>query len=140
MTRTGRRAHRWLRAVAARSAARDRGALSLELLVIFPVVLMLVLLTVHAGLWWHARNVAMSAAQQGVEAARGRGSSLDAGTRETRDFLDRAGGSISGAHVSGSRGQTVRITVTGHVDTLIPGLTLPINQHAEAATERITEP
>ncbi|MEU6349952.1 TadE family protein [Streptomyces sp. NPDC047072] len=140
MTRTGRQAGRWLRAVAARSSARDRGALSLELMVIFPVVLMLILLTVHAGLWWHARNVALSAAQQGVEAARGRGSSLDAGTRETRDFLSRAGGSISGAHVSGSRGQSVRITVTGHVDTLIPGVTLPISQHAQAATERITEP
>jgi Flp pilus assembly protein TadG len=135
-----RRVRRRLKDLARYSAARDRGALSLELMVIFPVVLMLILLTVHAGLWWHARNVAMSAAQQGVEAARGRGSSLDAGTRETRDFLSRAGGSISGVQVSGSRGQTVQITVTGYVDTLVPGLTLPIRQHAQAATERITEP
>jgi len=135
-----RRVRRRLKDLARYSAARDRGALSLELMVIFPVVLMLILLTVHAGLWWHARNVAMSAAQQGVEAARGRGASLDAGTRETRDFLNRAGGSISGVQVSGSRGQTVQITVTGHVDTLVPGLTLPIHQHAQAATERITEP
>ncbi|WP_328373179.1 pilus assembly protein (plasmid) [Streptomyces sp. NBC_00445] len=135
----GRWARRRLGAAPERSA-RDRGALSLELLIVFPGVLMLILLTVHAALWWHARNVALSAAQQGVEAARGRGSTLAAGTRETRGFLDQAGGSISGAQVTGSRGQSVQITVTGHVDTLIPGLTLPISQHAQAATERITEP
>ncbi|WP_424892301.1 TadE family protein [Streptomyces sp. XH2] len=131
---------RWSRSLARAARERDRGALSLELMVVFPAVLLLILFAVHVGLWWHARNVALAAAQQGVERARVRGASISTGTAEARDFLNRAGGSISDAHVGGSRGQTVRIEVTGHVATVVPGLTLPIRQHAEAATERITTP
>ncbi|MCL3999019.1 hypothetical protein M4438_36975, partial [Streptomyces lavenduligriseus] len=71
--------------------------------------------------------------------ARVRGASAGTGTAEARDFLSRAGGSISGLSVSGSKGETVRIRVTGYVDTMIPGLKLKIDQHADAATERITE-
>ncbi len=118
---------------------RDRGAVSLEMLIVFPVVLLIILLVVHVGLWWHARNVAMSAAQLGVESARVRGASAGTGTAEAREFLSRAGSSISGTSVSGSKGATVTIRVTGYVDTMIPGLKLKIDQHADTAAERITE-
>lgn len=128
----------WSRALAERDT-RDRGAVSLEMLIVFPVVLLIILLVVHVGLWWHARNVAMSAAQLGVESARVRGASAGTGTAEAREFLSRAGGSISGTSVSGSKGATVTIRVTGYVDTMIPGLKLKIDQHADAAAERITE-
>ncbi|MFI1648163.1 TadE/TadG family type IV pilus assembly protein [Streptomyces avidinii] len=138
MTRLRRGLRRWSRALAERDA-RDRGALSLEMLIVFPVVLLAILLVVHVGLWWHAKNVAMSAAQLGVESARVRGASAGTGTAEARDFLSRAGGSISGTSVSGSKGATVTIRVTGYVDTMIPGLKLRIDQHADAAAERITE-
>lgn len=138
MTRLRRVIRRWSRALAEHDA-RDRGALSLEMLIVFPVVLMAILLVVHVGLWWHAKNVAMSAAQLGVESARVRGASAGTGTAEARDFLSRAGGSISGTSVTGSKGATVTIRVTGYVDTMIPGLKLKIDQHADAAAERITE-
>ncbi len=129
---------RWSRALAQRDA-RDRGAVSLEMLIVFPAVLLIILMVVHVGLWWHARNVAMSAAQLGVESARVRGASAGTGTAEAREFLSRAGRSISGTSVSGSKGATVTIRVTGYVDTMIPGLKLKIDQHADAAAERITE-
>lgn len=138
MIRRRRTLRRWSRALAERDA-RDRGAVSLEMLIVFPVVLLIILLVVHVGLWWHARNVAMSAAQLGVESARVRGASAGVGTAEAREFLSRAGGSISGASVSGSKGATVTIRVTGYVDTMVPGLKLKIDQHADAAAERITE-
>ncbi|MFD8731453.1 TadE family protein [Streptomyces sp. NPDC059611] len=135
MIRLRRAVGRWSRAL----EARDRGAVSLEMLIVFPVVLLIILMVVHVGLWWHARNVAMSAAQLGAESARVRGASAGSGTAEAREFLSRAGGSISGTSVSGSKGATVSIRVTGHVATMIPGLKLRIDQHAEAATERVTE-
>ncbi|MER5549839.1 TadE/TadG family type IV pilus assembly protein [Streptomyces sp. NPDC002589] len=138
MRRLHRAARRWSRALA-ENGTRDRGAVSLEMLIVFPVILLLILLVVHVGLWWHARNVAMSAAQLGVESARVRGASAGTGTAEARAFLGRAGGSISHISVSGSKGATVRIRVTGYVDTMIPGLKLKIDQHADAAAERITE-
>ncbi|WP_053678302.1 TadE family protein [Streptomyces sp. XY66] len=138
MIRLRRTLRRWSRPLAQRDA-RDRGAVSLEMLIVFPAVLLIILLVVHVGLWWHARNVAMSAAQLGVESARVRGASAGTGTAEAREFLSRAGGSISGTSVSGSKGATVTIRVTGYVDTMIPGLKLKIDQHADAAAERITE-
>ncbi|MFJ9574643.1 TadE family protein [Streptomyces bacillaris] len=138
MTPLRRAARRWSRALAD-NGMRDRGSVSLEMLIVFPVVLMLILIVVHVGLWWHARNVALSAAQLGVESARVRGASAGSGTAEAREFLSRAGGSISRISVSGSKGATVQIRVTGSVDTMIPGLKLTIDQHAEAAAERITE-
>ncbi|MBN0045712.1 TadE/TadG family type IV pilus assembly protein (plasmid) [Streptomyces sp. JL4002] len=138
MIRLRRTLRRWSRALAERDV-RDRGAVSLEMLIVFPVVLLIILLVVHVGLWWHARNVAMSAAQLGVESARVRGASAGTGTAEAREFLSRAGSSISGTSVSGSKGATVTIRVTGYVDTMIPGLKLKIDQHADAAAERITE-
>ncbi|MEU0350812.1 TadE/TadG family type IV pilus assembly protein [Streptomyces sp. NPDC006237] len=138
MIRLRRTLRRWSRALVERDA-RDRGAVSLEMLIVFPVVLLIILMVVHVGLWWHARNVAMSAAQLGVESARVRGASAGTGTAEAREFLSRAGGSISGTSVSGSKGATVTIRVTGYVDTMIPGLKLKIDQHADAAAERITE-
>jgi Flp pilus assembly protein TadG len=136
--RLRRALRRWSRALAERDA-RDRGAVSLEMLIVFPAVLLIILTVVHVGLWWHARNVAMSAAQLGVESARVRGASAGTGTAEAREFLSRAGGTISGTSVSGSKGATVTIRVTGYVDTMIPGLKLKIDQHADAAAERITE-
>ncbi|MEU3296684.1 TadE/TadG family type IV pilus assembly protein [Streptomyces longwoodensis] len=138
MTRPRQVARRWSRALT-QNDARDRGAISLEMLIVFPAVLLLILLVVHVGLWWHARNVAMSAAQLGVESARVRGASAGTGTAEAREFLGRAGGSISGISVTGSKDATVRIRVTGYIDTMIPGLKLKIDQHADAAAERITE-
>ncbi|MGW7196202.1 TadE/TadG family type IV pilus assembly protein [Streptomyces chryseus] len=130
---------RRFRALADRSGGRDRGALALEMLIVFPTVLLVIMMVVHVGLWWHARNTALAAAQLGVESARVRGASVGDGTAEARDFLARGGGSITGTHVSGSHGATVTIRVTGYVDTMVPGLRLRIDQHADAAGERVTE-
>ncbi|MEY9949206.1 hypothetical protein ABH937_006318 [Kitasatospora sp. GAS1066B] len=127
----------WARTRFAR-AGRDRGALSLELAIVFPFIIAAIFTAIMAGLWYHARNVALSAAQRGVETARVQGGTLDQGMSVAGDFLDRAGSSISGRAVTGSDGAIVSIEVTGRVDTFIPGLSLSIDQHASAARERVT--
>ncbi|WP_327071861.1 TadE family protein [Kitasatospora sp. NBC_01302] len=119
-------------------AGRDSGALSLELAIVFPLVMTVIFAAIQAGLWYHARDVALSAAQRGVETARVQGYGIDQGIAVATGFLDRAGGSIDSRTVSGSDGATVRIDVTGRVDTWIPGLSLPISQHASAPRERVT--
>ncbi|MER5352601.1 TadE family protein [Kitasatospora sp. NPDC002551] len=118
----------------------DRGAISLELAIVFPLVMLTVFTAIQAGLWFHARNVALSAAQRGVERARVQGAGIGTGTAAANDFLDRAGASISGRSVTGTDGPTVRIDVAGRVETWIPGLSLPVRQHATAARERVTAP
>jgi hypothetical protein len=99
---------------------------------------MLIFAAIETGLWYHARGVALSAAQRGVETARVQGATLDQGLTTTTDFLDRAGQSLDSRAVTGSDGAVVRIDVSGQVATWIPGLTLPVRQHATATREHIT--
>ena len=123
------------------TSSRDRGALSLELATLFPIVLIFIFTIIQSALWFHARNVALTAAQGGVETARLQNSSLGDGAARARSYLDQiGGGSLRDASVSTSGGQTVTITVTGEVDTWIPGLTFSIRQHASAPKERVTQP
>ncbi|WP_329127266.1 TadE/TadG family type IV pilus assembly protein [Streptomyces sp. NBC_01465] len=141
MTRTAHRTRwAWLRA---RFAARgDRGAGSVELAILVVVVLILAVGTIQVGLYLHARKVAQSAARQGVDAGRQFGATNSDGVAQARQFLDRFGNSVRGAQVSanGSTPVEIRITVTGHVATLVPGLELDVTQYADAPLERWTNP
>lgn len=47
----------------------DRGSLSLELVFVFPVVLLMVFLVVQGATWWYDHEVALSAAREGAAIA-----------------------------------------------------------------------
>lgn len=49
-----------------RSACGDAGVATLELTVLFPVVLLIVFGVIQGALYFHGRNAAMAAAEQGV--------------------------------------------------------------------------
>ncbi|MFD8690751.1 TadE/TadG family type IV pilus assembly protein [Streptomyces sp. NPDC059651] len=120
----------------------DRGFASVEFAVLALVVLGLAFTTIQVGLYFHARKVAQSAARHGVEAGRAFGSGSGEGVAEAQSFLARFGGSVRGASVSstGSSAEDVRITVSGSVATLVPGLELHVTQYANAPVERWTTP
>ncbi|MFF3326950.1 TadE/TadG family type IV pilus assembly protein [Streptomyces sp. NPDC002889] len=125
-----------------RLQGNDRGFGSVEFAVLAVVVLALIFTAIQVGLYYHARKVAQSAARQGVEAGRQFGAGEGDGVVQAQTFLNRFGGSVQGASVSsaGSTAQEIRITVRGHVATLVPGLTLDVVQHADAPVERWTNP
>ncbi|MFE4018507.1 TadE/TadG family type IV pilus assembly protein [Streptomyces sp. NPDC059101] len=131
-----------IRAVLARLRSDDRGSGSVELAVLALVVLALALISIQTGLYFHARKVAQSAARHGVEAGRQFAAGPGDGVAQATTFLNRFGGSVRGAQVSsgGSTAERIRITVTGHVATLVPGLELDVAQHADAPLERWTTP
>ncbi|MEV0604631.1 TadE/TadG family type IV pilus assembly protein [Streptomyces sp. NPDC050315] len=131
---------RWLRRPTARD--KDRGQASVELAVLALVVLALTFTAIQVGLYYHARKVAQSAARQGVEAGRAFGAGPSDGVAQAERFLARFGGSVRGASVSagGSTAQQLRITVSGRVATLVPGLDLDVVQHADGPVERWTTP
>ncbi|TDE12598.1 TadE/TadG family type IV pilus assembly protein [Jiangella asiatica] len=122
----------------------ERGAATLELVVLFPVVLLITFGVIEGALWYHARNVALAAAEEGVRAATTSGGSLDAGVAEARDFAARAGadGVLSGVAVAGSGGEIeVTITVEGSSQSLFPGWSgHQISQTASGPVERFTGP
>lgn len=120
----------------------DGGVGSVELATLALVVLMLAFTTIQVGLYYHARKVAQSAARQGVDAGRQFGATQGDGSAQAQQYLSKFGNSVRGAQVStaGSSAQQIRITVSGEVATLVPGLSLHVTQHADAPIERWTNP
>lgn len=134
---------RWQALVAAwrcrAQLAGDRGALALELAIIAPVVFLLIFGIIQGGLYFHAREVAHRAAEQGMERGRAFDAQPGDGTAAARSFLDRMGGSVEAAQVSddGSTNQQVRISVTGTVATLVPGIDLHVAARSQGPVERL---
>lgn len=137
--RTGRR-----RRPARRACARDdRGSISLELVVVFPVVLLIIFGGIQAALYFYARNMALAAAQEGLRSARVENGTAGAGAASAHAFLRRAGSDIlTGTSVAPARGPAeARVTVQGQALSLVPGVAgLPVSQTAAGPVERFTSP
>jgi Flp pilus assembly protein TadG len=121
----------------------ERGSATLELAIAFPVFLLLLISAVQGGLYFYARAIALSAAQEGVQAARLQSHTLDDGVTAARGYAVRAGGgSLRDVAVDtvGSTPTTVRITVSGTAPTLLPGWREGISQQAAGPRERYTSP
>ena len=121
---------------------RDAGSASLEIAILGPALLLLLFTVIQAGMWFYARNLALAATQEGVDAARGYQASSAAGVARAHSFLQRAAGdSLQAVTVSatGSSATAVRIEVRGRCLSLIPGLAgLAITQSAQGPVERFT--
>ncbi|GII52805.1 hypothetical protein Pth03_11940 [Planotetraspora thailandica] len=119
---------------------RERGSATLEAAVVYPVVLLLIMLAVNTALWFHARNIALSAAQEGLRVARVYGSSLSAGQATAERFAQEVGGSFLQSPVVnvGRAEDTVVVTVQGQAVSLVPLLDLTVDQVARAPLEKWT--
>jgi Flp pilus assembly protein TadG len=122
----------------------DRGAISLELAILFPALLLVVFTAIQAALWYHARSLALAAAQEGVRAARAEDSSLGAGRAAAQAFLDRAAADTlldTTVSTAGSGPAEVRVRVTGRAISVFPGVPGPgVAQESRGAVERFTSP
>lgn len=120
----------------------DRGSASLEIAILGPAMLLLIFVVVQAGLWFFARSLALAAAQEGVDAARGYRASSSAGVARAQSFLQRAAGdSLQGATISdsGTTPTMVRIEVRGRSLSVLPGVPgLSVTQSAQGPVERFT--
>lgn len=117
---------------------RERGAVSLEMVILAPAILALIFGIIQGGLFLHARNTALAASQEGVRAATGYHSSD--GAAQAREFISDAGGAriLQGVTVSASRtGDTVTVTVTGQAVSVFPGVPGPrVEQHSTGPVEQ----
>ncbi|MCZ4603517.1 pilus assembly protein [Streptomyces sp. Lzd4kr] len=121
----------------------DRGDASIQMAIIFPFVLLAAVAVVQASMWFYARQIALTAAREGVSAARAYESSPAEGAALARDVLTRtAGDSLTGYSVAASSdGQRVRVEVSGSALSMIPGVSgLQITQSASGPVERWTVP
>ncbi|WP_190040031.1 TadE family protein [Streptomyces fructofermentans] len=111
--------------------------------IVFPLVLLATVAVIQASMWYYARQIALTAAREGLTAARAYQASPADGTARAHDVLARvAGDSLTGSSVSArSTGQRVQIQVHGTALSMIPGVPgLHITQSASGPLERWTNP
>lgn len=121
----------------------DRGDTAIQMAIIFPFVLLATVAVIQASMWYYARQIALTAAREGLTAARAYESNPADGAAQARDVLGRtAGDSLRGYSVSASSdGQRVRVEVSGTALSMIPGLSgLQVSQSASGPVERWTVP
>lgn len=115
---------------------REAGSTTTELVLLMPVVLLLVMLIVQFGLWLHARQVATSAAQEGLVAVQVEFGTAPAGRERATAFLTQAGG-LRDVQIDATReSATARVTVTGTTPAVVPGMHLTVSAAAEGPIER----
>lgn len=119
----------------------DRGSVTVQMVILAPVMFLFLFMAVQAGLWFHARSLALGAAEDGARVAAGEHASAGQGAAAAADFIASGGGNdvLRGATVSGSRTvEVATVTVTGSAPSLIPGWAPEIVQSASFPVERIT--
>jgi Flp pilus assembly protein TadG len=113
----------------------DAGIGAVTTALMMPALLVMIMLVVQAGLYWHAHQRASAAADRAAAAAATPTGSEQAGRQAARLFLD--GAPIDGAWVQVRRGsEEVVATVGGSAPQLVPGITFSIEARASAPTER----
>ena len=127
---------------ARRRARNDRGSSTLEYAILFPVLLLLIMAGVQAGLFYHARSIAHAAAEEGARTAAAQTATAGMGEATAADFADRTGsGLLNNVRVDVSRTRTTATaTVSGTASSLIPGTTWTVTQTVTRPVERVTSP
>jgi Flp pilus assembly protein TadG len=110
----------------------DAGLATLEALFTIPVILLMIFGILQTAMWWYARQVALTAAQEGARAARAYDATDADGVAEATSYLSQVqGGSapvLANSQVSMQRSaNTVTVRVRGHVVSLVPGLSVSID-------------
>ena len=122
-----------------RRPGRQQGSITVELAVLMPVLLATLFGGIQAGVVFHARHIAIAAAQEGArEAAAYQANLSDGISTATTVAADWSGTTLTGINVTGRRTTTrVSITVQGTAVSLLPGMSWPIEQTATLPVERI---
>jgi hypothetical protein len=116
----------------------EAGIATVEAVLVFPVLLLVIMVVFQFALWYHASGLATAAAQDGARAARAEGATSRDGQDRANGLLDQTGRSIlQGRHVLVSRTPAgTRVEVSGTCIVLVPGLHLPVDAVVESSTER----
>jgi Flp pilus assembly protein TadG len=123
--------------VAPRRCRGDSGSASTELVILMPLLLLLVLVSVHVALWFHARHLVNAAAQEGARAARAAGATDADGYDRAQQILgDLGSNSVTSPAITVTRsGGAVSVSVTGQAPPVIPGLATTVSATSTSPIE-----
>ncbi|MEZ5219686.1 MAG: pilus assembly protein [Ilumatobacteraceae bacterium] len=119
----------------------ERGMTTIQVAILFPVVLLWLMLIIQYGLWWHAKQVANAAAAEAVDAAQVSDGTAADGEAAASSYLDQSG-NLENVTVAVDRQPTLVIAeVHGDAPQLVPGFSWSVTARSEAPVERfIAEP
>jgi Flp pilus assembly protein TadG len=121
--------------------AIDDGSATVELVIATPVLMLMLLMVVQAGLWGIAAYSAHAAAGEAVTALRAADGTETEATAVAAESVDDLGGGLNGLTVSADRNaESATITLSGTAIELIPGLELPVTVTQTAPVEAAFEP
>jgi Flp pilus assembly protein TadG len=107
---------------AGRRRSPDRGSMTLQFVIVIPAMFLLIFTCIQVALYSYARSVALTAAQEGVNAQRAYGAAGGVGLAKATDIIDRQGDTLQGAKVNVKvQGGEVVVTVTGRCQSVLPG-------------------
>jgi Flp pilus assembly protein TadG len=118
---------------------RDRGAVTLSYVLVFPAFLLGIMTVVQASVWYLARETALAAAQHGADVARTSKPPPGEGAAAAFAFARSAApGFLTNVSATsrGSTAVTVRITVSGQAPSLVPWKVFKITEVVTAPVER----
>ncbi len=119
----------------------ERGMTTIQVAILFPVVLFWIMLIVQYGLWWHAKQVANAAAAEAVDAAQVSSGSARDGEDAAASYIAQSG-NLDNITITVSREPTVvTVEVRGDAPQLVPGFEWSVTARSTAPVERfIPEP
>ncbi|WP_067429067.1 TadE family protein [Nocardioides jensenii] len=120
----------------------ERGSVTIQMVFLMPALFLVMFVGLQGALYYHAREVALAAAQEGAREAGSETGTRDAGVETANTFLTDAGGSdvMTSTSVSGSRTTTTAsVTVSGKSLSVIPGWHVTVTQTASVPVERLTQ-
>jgi Flp pilus assembly protein TadG len=119
----------------------ERGMTTIQVAILFPVVLLWLMLIVQYGLWWHAKQVANAAAAEAVAAAQVPTGTEADGDAAAHRFLDQSGNLTDVTVEVNRQPELVIVEVTGDAPRLVPGFEWSVTARSYAPVERyIPEP
>jgi Flp pilus assembly protein TadG len=116
----------------------DHGAVTTELVIATPLLLVILLVIVQFALWSHATHIAQAAASRGLAAARAQHGTAAVGAAGAQQLLDQlARGPLGGSSVLVDRTAiSVSVRISGTATSVVPFLTLPVHAEATGPLER----
>lgn len=120
----------------------ERGSETVETAILFSVLILIIFGVIQGALWFHARDIAHSAASSAYFQARLNNSGEADGATAGQGILDSSHGSLTGGNVAISRSATtVTVTVTGTAPSFLSFLMLPeVSETVTGPVERFTAP
>jgi Flp pilus assembly protein TadG len=124
------------------SSQRDSGETSAQVVLVVPVIILILMLAIQAGLYFHTSNVAGAAAAQGATAASSvnmtSSIAVQQGQSSARNFVTAAGAQLFATPLVVVSAGMVSVTVQVKVPRIIPFFSSSVGRSVIEPLERFT--